>query len=345
MSPARVLELPVELFVEILKLLDSSELLLCSLVCRSFYDVIRRSLELQYRIELAADGMIDGPPDWTQKVEIPVPGACQAYELVGGVFAKSMSVGILPGSRHMISTWLPTRTNAAHTVVTEDLGVATRDFAIDTSRDLLVLVDADEMQGPALRVKVHLRTISKNTPHPRATQRELVAEIPFHIGSSFIQIVDDVVGMFFWVHGPGLIIWNWITGEELCIADRFNRALFVQRIRSSTPGRTAASVCNFNGLGTSTASVWFFRHCCPVGQLRPDMHDSQGKCRLLLEPTTLAAGMVFEEDVTTSLPYSLSLRTGTFNYSGYMLDDERLIGMKSMALADGDMTDIDVYTF
>lgn len=66
-------------------------------------------------------------------------------------------------------------------------------------------------------IKVHLRTISTNVRHPKAARAELTAEIQFLLGSSFIQIVDDVVGLFFWVHGPGLIIWNWITGEIIVV--------------------------------------------------------------------------------------------------------------------------------
>lgn len=75
-----------------------------------------------------------------------VPGACQAYELVDGVFAKSMTNGALlygPGSHHVNATWLPTRFQPAYSLIREDIGVATRDFAIDPSQDLIAYVDAD----------------------------------------------------------------------------------------------------------------------------------------------------------------------------------------------------------
>lgn len=71
------------------------------------------------------------------------------------------------------------------------------------------------------RIKVYLRTISTNARHPRAALPELVSPIPFDLGSSFIQIVDDVVGMFFWVHGPGLIVWNWHTAEIIVVRHNF----------------------------------------------------------------------------------------------------------------------------
>lgn len=204
--------------------------------------------------------MVDGPPgplttsdrlqllldrrrrwrtlDWTQKTMVPVPGACQAYELVGGVFAKSMGVAHLTGSHHLNATWLPSRTEGARSIIREDLGVATRDFAIDPTQDLIALVDGgdrysmsccilshqltallppDCSQHADFRIRVYLRTISTNLAHPRATSSELLAPISFELSSSFIQIVDDVIGMFFWVHGPGLIIWNWLTSEILVV--------------------------------------------------------------------------------------------------------------------------------
>lgn len=86
---------------------------------------------------------------------MPLSGACQAYELVAGVFAKSMRGNgnedlWPPGSRHLVATWLPSRKKIAsnaesnpHRVVKEDLGVPTRDFAIDPTQDVLALVEVD----------------------------------------------------------------------------------------------------------------------------------------------------------------------------------------------------------
>lgn len=93
--------------------------------------------------------------DWTQRVTVPLRGPCQAYELVGGVFAKSMRGSgdeevWPPGSRHFLATWLPTKHGKLESVGTdlkkaekEDLGVPTRDFAIDPTQDVLVLVEVD----------------------------------------------------------------------------------------------------------------------------------------------------------------------------------------------------------
>lgn len=511
--------MPVELLIEALKWLDCRELLICSSVCGPLRIVIKNSLELQYIIELAADGMVDISScrmttadrlrllldrrqrwrvlDWTDKVFVPVPGACQAYELVGGVFAKSMGDAILHGSHHLIATWLPSRTEPARTIVREDLGVATRDFAIDPSQDLIALVDADDSrEAPGFSIRVHCKTISTNVKHPKARFNQLRAPIPFELGSSFIQIVDDVIGMFFWVHGPGLIVWRWATAEVLvyCIGLDLpmgtwdfsflsNRAFMI----TSTSGAGAIDLYSFSGKapawpnplpppthvatlslpplkegqelhhfsthsgpivhgpmpgkpfeparekrihlmslhygergpryhmfvhnhylmshippGFGSGEAWkmvelpwdswgpantrFLEHnvhfqwlryvhgqrlvlppflpswplpqatlCIIDFNLHPKRIDDpvpvtnsqgmEGKFEVVLDRSTIQANAVFLNDVVTYLPYSLSSRTGSFNYSGFMIDDERIIGMKSMAFADGDMSDVDVYTF
>lgn len=134
------------------------------------HDVVAGYVELQYIIELAADNLIDGSRkpgspstaerlnllldrrkrwrelNWTQSVVVPIPGQCQAYEFVGGTFAKSMGSGgdNWVGSKHLNVTWLPTRDKAAKSLIRDDLGVPTRDFAIDPSQDLIALVETDE---------------------------------------------------------------------------------------------------------------------------------------------------------------------------------------------------------
>ncbi|KAH9943581.1 hypothetical protein B0H21DRAFT_779706 [Amylocystis lapponica] len=451
--------LPVEIVITILKWLDCREILLCSSVCKTLRETVKESLELQYQIELAADGMVDGPPglmttadrlellldrrrrwrmlDWTRRVMVPIPGACQAYELVGGVFAKSMSVAHLIGSRHLIATWLPSRTKEARSIIRDELGVATRDFAIDPSQDLIALVDADN----TFLIKVYLRTISTNTAHPGAASSELRAEIPFELGNSFIQLVDDVVGMFFWVHGAGLIVWNWVTAEVLvyCVgldlpplawdfAFLSNRA-FMITATGATPlfdalrtlraphraGKPFASArdsrvhlmsLHYNDRGprfhlflhnrfllslvppgfgsgeawTTLTRPWdswgpahtrFLEHnvqfqwlryvhghrvvlppflpswpnpLCTLCVIDFNIHptrtddpvyaaESRGtawRYEVVTRPTTVSTGNVFQTDVVTHLPYSVSSRSGLFNYSGFMIDDERIVGMKGL---------------
>lgn len=80
----------------------------------------------------AAWGMLH----WKDKKTIPFHGSCQAYELVGGVFAKTMS------SMHFDATVLPTSLDPDYHMISMDLKLPVRDFVIDPTQDLLVLVEA-----------------------------------------------------------------------------------------------------------------------------------------------------------------------------------------------------------
>lgn len=137
-------------------------------MCRLLRDIVDSCIELRYLIELAADNLVDGSRkpgspntaerldllldrrrrwrelDWTKRVTVPLPGQCQAYEFVGGTFSKSMSADGWSGSKHLNVTWLPGREGEQKTVIREDLGVPTKDFAIDPSQDLIALVEMDE---------------------------------------------------------------------------------------------------------------------------------------------------------------------------------------------------------
>lgn len=130
-------------------------------VCRALKNFIGSYSELQYIVELGADGMVDGSSrrlsyaerlkmlldrrkawlslTWKRHSIVPMPGACQAYELVGGVFAKTT------GGRHFIASWLPSGTEDGHQLPRDDLGLLTRDFAIDPTQDLVAFVEDDNL--------------------------------------------------------------------------------------------------------------------------------------------------------------------------------------------------------
>ena len=50
--------------------------------------------------------------------------------------------------------------------------------------------------------------------------------------------------------------------------------------------------------------------------------------QLVTLPSRVPATTVFEEDIMTSLPYLASTRSDKFHYSGFMIDEERIVGMK-----------------
>ncbi|EMD35720.1 hypothetical protein CERSUDRAFT_115679 [Gelatoporia subvermispora B] len=523
-AAALLLDLPEELLLEVLKNLDFRSILRCCCVCRLLQSAIKGSLELQYKIELYADGLVDGPPipnlttadrlhlllerrrrwrslDWRRMESIPITGGCQAYELVDGVFAKSMSTAFAGGSRHFTTVRLPTQAEPARTIVRENLGVPTRDFAMDPSQDLLALVHNDEGNVGPPRIVIHFRTLSTNEVHPKASLAQLEAPMPLRTENSLIQVADDVVALFYWAHGPGILIWNWQKGILLVnltqnsirrdvlppmvwdFAFLSNRAFLVttiagvgtieiyafrgdvalegglekpnsaRRVASlgmppikqtqelhafnthsgpfvHRPGtgqlfHTASDMCahlfelnygehgrrfllfvpnrfflsfvpkegeiagvrhtieqSWNEWGPLNSRVlhrrgrfqWLryihgHRLVLPLA-LPPSPPDTMirerllivcdfnvhpkrindpvekpDNCEIVTVPEVIPADDTFKEEVITYLPYARSLKIVTFNYSGLMIDDERIVGMKSLAFADGDMTDIDVFMF
>ncbi|KAI0710765.1 hypothetical protein C8Q76DRAFT_738669 [Earliella scabrosa] len=226
-----MLALPEELVIRILKHLKLKYLLRCTQVCSRLRDIVKDSVELQYCIELAADGLVDGIGcslstaerlerllqlrvrwrylEWTRVTQISTPAHFCAYEMTDGVHATSRSSPSLH-SRHLSVTWLPTATNPQpRTIEREDIGLDARDFAIDPSQDLIAFLTSDAQQK---RLSVHLRRISDNTPHSHASQKELTATSLNEPHGLVIQIADDLVSLFV---APRLIIWNWRTGIRL----------------------------------------------------------------------------------------------------------------------------------
>ena len=56
--------------------------------------------------------------------------------------------------------------------------------------------------------------------------------------------------------------------------------------------------------------------------------ESKGTYEVVRGPTVVPQGNLFKQDVVTHLPFSTSRRTFKTHYSGFMIDEERLVGMK-----------------
>jgi hypothetical protein len=119
--------------------------------------IINSYLELQYKIELGADGMVDGPPSslgtaarmallldrrrawgrllWKERISVPMLG----------MFAKTTPVEAdVRGSRHFLAASLPSKLDAGSVLERSDVGLLTRDFAIDPTQDLVAFVEITE---------------------------------------------------------------------------------------------------------------------------------------------------------------------------------------------------------
>ncbi|KAG1861347.1 hypothetical protein C8R48DRAFT_762333 [Suillus tomentosus] len=347
-----------------------------------------------------------------------MPGFCHAYELLGGVFAKTFSSGSIDhnqsGSRRFISSWLPSSSAPGHTLVRNDIGISTRDFAIDPSQDLIAFVQSDDdLVNNSNYTAVHIRTISSNVKHPEASSPILRTLTPSIMTSAFIQIVDDVIGMMFWMEldNPRITIWNWKTGQILVDRDGddlpthisdfssiSNRAYMITRgidggsIQVFTFGENQHEIVHVASLSLPLLKSRHFVHCaihtgpfvarCPPNtpfwtnqeeriyvhghrvvfplqssstqvmgfnvrrskrHVFPPQPGSKASVEVIDYP--ILPDCLFPSPIETNLPYRVCRRDELEGFSGVMIDEQRLVGLKSPSFADGDMKDLHVFTF
>jgi hypothetical protein len=212
--------------------------------CKQLHALVTNSLALQYRIELASDGLMSGQPGGSASTtaarmeillerraawralrpnrcaSVVLAGHCHAYELVGGLFAKAIEE--FGAARKLVASWLPGNGRGERRLVVDDLGVRIKDFALDPSQDLIVLLEhrpvprSSSMAGAD--ICVHLRKLSAVVaPHPAAKNPMLCRRAIGPVHGCMIQIIEDIVGMYFWMPFHAVLIWNWMTGEELMV--------------------------------------------------------------------------------------------------------------------------------
>jgi hypothetical protein len=175
-----MLSFPAELYTSILEHLSYKSLLKCMQVggcwsfrffrqvkhllqvCSLFRELINETASLQYAIELAAAGQVNGPETsgassasrlealkkhqsswdnlkWSRELRIPMEGG-GLWELYGGVLAQSTAEGTLTFMQ------LPSDLRSIEEKVwtLENLGLVVRDFGMDPSQDLLVLIQSPD---------------------------------------------------------------------------------------------------------------------------------------------------------------------------------------------------------
>lgn len=81
------------------------------------------------------------------------------------------------------------------------------------------------MEQCSSQIMVHVKTLRNQAVHPSAAHSPLVSPAPpsetlqqLPVGSCFVQICGDVIGMFFWHSGSTLRIWNWKTGALVVVS-------------------------------------------------------------------------------------------------------------------------------
>ncbi|KAJ3499953.1 hypothetical protein NLJ89_g10001 [Agrocybe chaxingu] len=228
-------KLPFELYIRIFEHLEFWEILRCMRVCSLFKKLITKTASLQYIIELAVDALRNEPSctlpstlrleklkkhreahrqlRYNREIRIPVERA-GLWELCGGVLAQNTE------ENKLIFRQLPSDLRSIEEMtwtVDEKLGFTMRDFAMDPSQDLLVLVENADWQV-VLETRLHLRSLSTGKKHPLVPKPgffSLVGTIRDEQLSYAIQVFGTAVGLFIEAdESSELAIWDWKSGRR-----------------------------------------------------------------------------------------------------------------------------------
>ncbi|KAF8998302.1 hypothetical protein BDQ17DRAFT_1362390 [Cyathus striatus] len=214
-----VLTLPQEIIHCILGFADYKTLLTCCSVCKELRDLIETSAEHTYVIELALEGLVDSGTsieshaerlrqlrerranwvnvDYQKMQSIKMSDRCHAYELVGGIFAKT-------DGRDLFVAYLPSRYNEKCVTNNRDL---------ESLSDLIVLLERGNTFVSFFQnreVTLRIRALSSNKDHPSACSPSLHFTIlpdETHgnlMREAFLQVADDIVGLYF-TNSPDLL--------------------------------------------------------------------------------------------------------------------------------------------
>ncbi|KAI0788515.1 hypothetical protein C8Q75DRAFT_768748 [Abortiporus biennis] len=233
-----MLSLPVELIIKILAVLDLRSLLRCRQVCSLLDGLVRNDASLQYKIELTVAGMEDGSSSpllvverlhklklrqdawnrmrFTSETAVPMRRG-GVWELYGGVLAQSRD-------DHGLSfRQLPSDIRGIDDVgwTLEDLPMRIRDFSLDPSQELLVVIEKPRQINTSTYL-VHLLDLHTGKVHKNAPTQGYLSHCPD--GQSFsymIQTCGEHLGVLFLSEDETvkeLVIWKWRTGAlELVI--------------------------------------------------------------------------------------------------------------------------------
>ncbi|KAI0061522.1 hypothetical protein BV25DRAFT_1916877 [Artomyces pyxidatus] len=220
-----LLSLADDVLLDTMELLDFRAVLSCQATCRRMNCVITSSISLQYMIELAACGMVDGPRGgqslditerlrrlrlydtawrhlrWTKAEKVTHLNGLSAPSLDDNtlIFRHELSTG---HSSYMIPSTLcgvdekhfdPVSYGASRVVVT------------DASQDLLV------SREPSSRY--HLQALSTGGPHPLAWHDDFICTPQDARSLHIFDICGDfLLALVVLLSGVRYVVWNWKTG-------------------------------------------------------------------------------------------------------------------------------------
>ncbi|KAI0663612.1 hypothetical protein C8Q70DRAFT_369805 [Cubamyces menziesii] len=231
--------IPEEIQVQILLALDIGDVLACRLLCRQTRDVIDGSIELQYRRELAAAGMLDTnqAPHMLIRERLQRLRAYQEAFRSATLSYRPMLAPLEPGdyelwwnstggtvpytAREILHTWRPPSVNRGVPERTWSFGPDVVDtgaidcISVDLAQDLIVIVQwIDHDDHKALECRL-LSISLKGAPHPLAARPFFLLATEASQGNAYVdmQILGNLIG--YAIHGPiqNLLVCNWKTGN------------------------------------------------------------------------------------------------------------------------------------
>ncbi|KAI0631437.1 hypothetical protein C8Q77DRAFT_1061673 [Trametes polyzona] len=230
MSRKALSDLPRELLVEILKLLDHVHITRCRRVCNALNTLIGGNTALLYQIELGIEDFVDSPAgglctserynrllerrnrwltlDWSHVLPLTpqdvAPQAPLPYELQGGTF---LNVRSFAGQITINQTVLPTAANPRTEYTQHVLQMNVMDITTDPTQDLIAVLD--------IRGRVHVWSLTTYTPHPRAAEPLLRPEGVGNLMLTALYIAHDLIALVEWADMVRVTIWNWQTGRVI----------------------------------------------------------------------------------------------------------------------------------
>ncbi|KAI0061533.1 hypothetical protein BV25DRAFT_1916887 [Artomyces pyxidatus] len=221
-----LLSLADDVLLDTMELLDFKAVLSCQATCRRMNCVITSSISLQYMIELAACGMVDGPRGgqslditerlrrlrlydaawrhlrWTKVEKVTHLNGLSAPSLDDNntfILQHKLSTGhssyISPSTLWGVDEkhFNPVSYGAAHVIV------------MDASQDLLVSRDYS--------FRHHLQALSTGGPHPLACHDDFICTPEDTRGFRIFDICGDfLLALFVLLSDVRYVVWNWKTG-------------------------------------------------------------------------------------------------------------------------------------
>ncbi|KAF8606380.1 hypothetical protein BDV93DRAFT_553553 [Ceratobasidium sp. AG-I] len=253
--------LPEDVLRLILALSTPVTIRLCEQVCWSLRRIIRADIYLQYLLELDICGYTepDNPRSglsYSEKLEVvrrhksrwdhPEKIVPDVYELhlgessfmyayKGGVYARAVRISsssrVATRQLHFYQLPSSNRGTEYKNWIIHDLGVDIQNFMIDPEQDLLVLLEVNRAPGHQEVYRLHLRSMSTNDVHPKASSdcsvlvyRPLAALVP--VNPLRYEVSGALLAVLFLARNERgssyVVIWNWTTGAEFARVKAFS---------------------------------------------------------------------------------------------------------------------------